>query len=67
MLNSYQKEAVKNEIILLHKEDVKEITGWGQNTIDDVFAHDMEFPAIRKGKKHQVELGALKKYLSTRR
>ena len=66
MLSS-QKEFLKSEIILLYKEDVKEITGWGKNVIDDIFAHDQDFPAIKKGKKHQVELSALKKYLSTRR
>lgn len=62
-----QREFVKNEIILLYKEDVMEITGWGKNTVDEIFAHDIDFPAIKKGKKHQVELSALKKYLSTRR
>ncbi|MFR1777295.1 MAG: hypothetical protein ACLSW4_04495 [Clostridia bacterium] len=66
MLSS-QKDFVKHEIILLYKEDVMEITGWGKNTVDDIFAHDIDFPAIKKGKKHQVELSAFKEYLSTRR
>lgn len=62
-----QKEIVKKEIILLDKEDVMELTGWCENVVDRTFAHDVEFPAIKKGKKCQVELGAFKKYLSQRR
>ena len=62
-----QEEIVKSQIILLDKECFKELTGWGQNVVDNTFAHDKDFPAIKKGKKYQVELSALKKYFSTRR
>ena len=66
-MNDSKKEKCEDKIILLDKEDVKELTGWGTNTIDSVFALDENFPAIKIGKKYQVELSALKNYFSTRR
>lgn len=48
-------------------EEVIKITGWCENVVKDIFAHDKDFPAIKKGKKNQVELSAFKKYLSERR
>ena len=62
-----QREIMLKEIILLEKKDVKELTGWGTNVIDRLFAYDKEFPAIKIGKKYQIELTALKAYLQTRR
>ena len=62
-----QKEIVKKEIILLDAEDVMEVTGWSINVVKYTFAHDEDFPTIKKGKKNQVELEALKKYLGKRR
>ena len=66
MTKSLEK-IVKEEIILLEKKDLKKITGWGQNVVDYIFKNDEDFPAIKIGKKYQVELSALKKYLSCRR
>lgn len=54
-------------IILLDKDDVKNITGWGKTTIDYLFAYEKEFPAIKIGKKYLVEQEALKTYFSVRR
>lgn len=62
-----QKEIVKKEIILLDIEDVMELTGWSKNVVKNTFAHDEDFPAIKKGKKNQVELNSLKRYLGKRR
>ena len=67
MVNNIKEKIEKEEIILLEKKDVKELTGWGTNVIDRLFAYDKEFPAIKIGKKYQIELTALKAYLQTRR
>lgn len=67
IMTKYQLQVVNKEIILLDKEDVKMLTGWGENTINKLFANNKDFPAIKIGKKYQVELGALKEYLKTRR
>lgn len=61
------EEIVKEQIILLDKNDVKNLTGWGQNVIDYIFKNDMDFLAIKIGKKYQVELNAFKEYLRIRR
>lgn len=47
--------------------EVIKLTGWSENLVKDIFAHDKDFPAIKRGKRNQVELSALKKYLSERR
>ena len=62
-----QKEIVSKELILLNIDDVVAITGWCKQVVRNTFAYDKEFPAIKKGKEYQVELGAFKDYLSTRR
>lgn len=46
---------------------VMEITGWSEGVVKEMFAHDKDFPAIKKGKENQVLLEALKEYLSVRR
>lgn len=66
-MNKEQKKIVQNTITLLDKKTVESITGWGENTVNYIFAKDMEFPAIKIGKKYQVELSALKQYLQKRR
>lgn len=48
-------------------EEVAEITGWSIGVVKEMFAHDNEFPAIKKGKQNQVLLESLKQYLSVRR
>lgn len=67
MTQQQRNNIIDNTIILLDMNDVMKITGWCENVVKDTFAHDAEFPAIKKGKKNQVELGALKKYLSVKR
>lgn len=62
-----QMQIVKNQLIMLDKEDVMQLTNWGENTVNNIFAYDYDFPAIKKGKKYQVELTAFKEYLSKRR
>lgn len=62
-----QMDIVKREIILLDKEDLKQLTGWGENAINKVFAYNEDFPATKIGKKYQVELGALKEFFKKRR
>lgn len=62
-----QKEIVERELILLDKEEIIRITGWSSGVVNRLFAHDKDFPAIKIGKKCQVELSAFKKYLGTRR
>lgn len=62
-----QKEIVKKELIMLDINDVMEVTGWGECVVKKTFAYDKEFPAIKKGKKYQVELNSLKEYLKKRR
>lgn len=62
-----QKEIATKEVIMLDMQDVMELTSWCENVVRNTFAYDENFPAIKKGKKYQVELSALKDYLSKRR
>lgn len=62
-----QKTIVQKELIMLDMKDVQELTGWCEGVVRNTFAYDEHFPAIKKGKKYQVELGAFKKYLTERR
>lgn len=62
-----QKQVATTKVIMLDMQDVMELTGWCDNVVRNTFAYDKDFPAIKKGKKYQVELGALKDYLSKRR
>lgn len=62
-----QREIVSRELILLNIDEVAEITGWCKQVVRNTFAYDKEFPSIKKGKEYQVELVALKTYLSTKR
>ncbi len=62
-----QKQIATTELIMLDMNDVMDITGWCENVVRHTFAYDENFPAIKKGKKYQVELGAFKEYLSKRR
>ncbi len=66
-MTKLQKEIVEKELIMLDKKDIMELTNWSQGVVNRIFAHDEDFPAIKKGKKSLVELNALKKYLSKRR
>ena len=45
-MNKEQKKIVQDTIILLDKKDIKEITGWGENTINKIFSNDDSFPAM---------------------
>ena len=65
-MNKEKKNLILEKIVLLTREDVGEIFGYCKQTINEMF-NDNEFPAITFGKKHLVELEALKKYISTRR
>lgn len=56
-------DLLNQKVILLDKKDIKELTGWGENTVNDLFAHDTSFPAIRIGKKYQIEVEAFLEYL----
>lgn len=58
-----QIEILNKKVILLDKKDIKELTGWGENTINNLFAYDTSFPAIRIGKKYQIEVEAFLEYL----
>ena len=62
-----QKSIAEKELILLDINDVMDITGWGECVVKKTFAYDEDFPAIKKGKKYQVELNSLKSYLQKRR
>lgn len=62
-----QREIVSRELILLNLDDVVQITGWCKQVVRNTFAYDKDFPAIKKGKEYQVELSALREYLSKRR
>lgn len=62
-----QKQIARKELIMLDMQDVMDITGWCENVVRQTFAYDENFPAIKKGKKYQVELNAFKDYLSQRR
>lgn len=62
-----QKQIATTELIMLDMNDIQEITGWCENVVRNTFAYDENFPAIKKGKKYQVELTAFKDYLSKRR
>lgn len=54
-----QKEIVLKELIMLDMKDIMELTGWCENVVRKMFAYDKDFPAIKKGKKYQVELNSL--------
>ena len=61
-----QKSFVETKLIFLDKKDVRELTGWGKNTIDNLFANNKDFPSIKIGKKYQVELEAFIAFFKTR-
>ena len=46
---------------------MQELTGWGENTVAQKFAYDEEFPAIKIGRKYQIEAGAFLEYLRSGR
>ena len=62
-----QNETAKKEFILLDIKDVMQLTGWSENIVRNLFAYNKDFPAIKIGKKYQVELSSLKNYLGERR
>lgn len=62
-----QQEIIETQIIMLDMRDVMKITGWCEQVVRNIFAYDKNFPAIKKGKKYQVELSAFKEYLRQRR
>lgn len=66
-MNKIQEDIINREIILLDKEDIRKITGWGKNTVDRIFSKDEYFPTITIGKKQIVLLEAFKEYLKVRR
>lgn len=66
-MTKQQKEIVQQQIIMLDMGDVMELTGWCEQVVRNIFAYDKNFPAIKKGKKYQVELSAFKEYLRQRR
>lgn len=66
-MNEKQKEIATRELIMLNIEDVMDLTGWCENVVRRLFAYDEDFPAIKKGKKYQVELNSFKEYLKKRR
>lgn len=43
-----QKQIATTQIIMLNKKDVREITGWCENVINNTFAYDSDFPCIKK-------------------
>lgn len=55
-----QKQIAQNELIMLDMKDVQELTGWCENVVRRIFAYDKDMPALKFGKKYQVELGAFK-------
>lgn len=63
-MTNEQKEIANKEIILLTIQDVMDLTGWGENITRNMFAHDEDFPAIKKGKYWQVTLKGLEEYLT---
>lgn len=66
-MTKQQKEIAEQQIIMLDMGDVMELTGWCKQVVRNIFAYDKNFPAIKKGKKYQVELSAFKEYLRQRR
>lgn len=62
-----QQTIVEKELILLDMKEVMQYTGWSDNVVRRIFAYDKDFPALKIGKKNQVELNAFKQYLSKRR
>ena len=66
-MTTEQKQIATKELIMLDMQDVMNLTGWCENVVRNTFAYDKNFPAIKKGKKYQVELKAFKEYLSQRR
>lgn len=66
-MTNEQREIITKELIFLDMNDVMELTGWCENVVRKMFAYDKEFPAIKKGKKYQVELTSFKEYLRKRR
>lgn len=60
-------QVFNNLLVLLDIDDVCKITGWCKNTVRNLFAYETDFPAIKIGKKYQVELNAFRSYLGVRR
>ena len=66
-MDKNKEKEIHEKLILLTIEDVAYLTGWSKEVVRKMFAYDEDFPAIKKGKQYQVELGALKMYLNCRR
>lgn len=54
---------VSSEVILYSIDDLVEMTGWSQTTVQKLF-NDPKFPSIDYGKRKVVENHALMQYLS---
>ena len=55
-----QKQVVSTQIIMLTKDDVKEITGWRTKYSRPYILLCKDFPSILKGKQWLIEASALK-------
>lgn len=55
-----------NEIWLLNKEEVQEMTGWSKATVTAVF-QSRDFPALTIGKEYKVLNIALYEWMKERR
>lgn len=55
-----------NEIWLLNKEEVQEMTGWSKATVTAVF-QSRDFPALTIGKEYKVLNIALYEWMKQRR
>ena len=56
---------VSSEVIVYTIDDLVEMTGWSQTTVQKLF-NDPKFPSIDYGKRKVVENHALMKYLSVK-
>lgn len=57
---------MKQELKLLDIDEIRAITGWGEDTIRELMT-DEEFPVVKIGKKNQVSFDGLKEYVRHRR
>ena len=65
-MNKEKEKIVLEKLVLLNKEEVAEIFGYCKQTVNRLF-NATDFPVIKYGKTHLVELDALKQYINDKK
>lgn len=56
-----------NQIVMLTREDVKKLTGWGEKTVQKLFTNEPDFPRLQFGQRELVSNIAFLEWTKARR